>query len=57
VVESGIRFFALKIVSLDAAFRYRWFSPKYDFIGAGLPVDFDFDANNYAVLMGDNYHF
>jgi opacity protein-like surface antigen len=57
VVESGIRFFALKNVSLDAAFRYRWFSPKYEFTGAGLPVDVDFDANNYSVLVRANYHF
>lgn len=57
VVETGLRFFALKNVSLDAAFRYRWFNPRYEFTSAGLPVDVDFDAKSYSVLARANYHF
>jgi len=56
IVETGLRFFALKNVSLDAAFRYRWFKPEYEFT-EGLPVTVDFDAKNYSVLARANYHF
>jgi len=57
VVETGLRIFIMKHVSLDAAFRYRWFSPKYEFSGGSVPVEVDFDANSYSVLARANYHF
>jgi len=36
VTEGGVRWMALKNVALDAAFRYRWFEPKFTFTSAAL---------------------
>ena len=59
VVEAGIRFMALKNVSLDAAFRYRWCQPSYNFtfLGTNQNVNAEIDANQFSALMRANYHF
>jgi len=59
VTEAGIRWFALKCVSIDAAFRYRFASVKYkpgnlDDEGTGsIKTDF----NMFTGLVRVNYHF
>jgi hypothetical protein len=46
---------ALKNVSLDVAFRYRWLQPNYNIIeGVNLGVH---DANLFNVLFRASYHF
>ena len=64
VVESGIRFMALKNVSLDVAFRYRWCQPSYNINGnepyfGGFPVTAkaSIDANQFSAIARANYHF
>jgi opacity protein-like surface antigen len=57
VTEAGIRFMALKNVSLDAAFRYRWASPTYGFVSAGVGHDVSLDAHQFSFLFRANYHF
>jgi hypothetical protein len=59
VTETGIRYMALKNVSLDAAFRYRWTSPKYAFINplTHLSSDVSFDADQFSALFRVSYHF
>jgi len=58
VTEAGIRFMALKNVSLDAAFRYRWASPTYGFVdSAGLNHDVSLDAHQFSFLFRASYHF
>jgi len=58
VTEAGIRFMALKNVSLDAAFRYRWASPTYGFVdGTGVTHDVSLDAHQFSFLFRASYHF
>jgi len=58
VTEAGLRFMALKNVSLDAAFRYRWASPTYGFVdGAGVSHDISLDAHQFSFLFRTSYHF
>jgi hypothetical protein len=57
VTEAGIRFMALKNVSLDAAFRYRWASPTYGFVAAGVAHDVSLDAHQFSFLFRASYHF
>jgi hypothetical protein len=58
VVEAGIRYFALKNVSLDTAFRYRWAQPGYNFNPLGVPTNIDMnDFNSFTFLFRANYHF
>jgi len=59
VVETGIRFMALKNVSLDAAFRYRWCQPSYTFafFGTTQTVNAEIDANQFSALLRASYHF
>jgi opacity protein-like surface antigen len=60
VVEPGIRFMALKNVSIDTALRYRWASPTWDF-DTNTPFGItEFEAkglNQLAFLIRANYHF
>ncbi len=58
VCEGGIRFFCLKCVSLDAAFRFLYARPEYTFNMEGgeshsvkIPID------QYTFLIRANYHF
>jgi opacity protein-like surface antigen len=53
VTEAGLRYMALKNVSLDAAFRYRYSSPSYSFTGFNV----EFDANQFSALFRVSYHF
>lgn len=60
VTEAGLRFMALKNVSLDAAFRYRYAAPGYGYHVAGVPaakVDVDFDAHQFSFLFRASLHF
>ena len=58
VVEAGIRFMALKNVSLDAAFRYRWCKPTYGFNDeAGESFKIGVDANQFSAIARANLHF
>ena len=57
VAETGLRFFCLKNVSLDAAFRYRFFSPTFSHTVGGVTTDVNFDVNSFAFLFRANYHF
>jgi opacity protein-like surface antigen len=54
VVEPGIRFMCLKNVSLDAAFRWRYCKPNYDFAGNNVEID---PLNQFSFLVRANYHF
>ncbi len=58
VVEAGLRFFALKNVSLDTAFRYRWAQPGYSYNVGGTNVGVDVnDFNSFSFLCRASYHF
>ncbi len=57
VVEAGIRFMALKNVSLDAAFRYRWCQPSYSYNVGSTNINVDLDANQFSAIARANYHF
>lgn len=62
VVEGGVRVFALKNVSIDTAFRYRYARPSYSFTSGGsvLPAGrtpVGLDANLFTFLVRANYHF
>ena len=69
VAEAGVRFMALRNVSLDAAFRYRWCSPSYDFAPVNFgpngdnqrsrstPVNGSIDANQFSAILRASYHF
>ncbi|MBI4643391.1 MAG: outer membrane beta-barrel protein, partial [Deltaproteobacteria bacterium] len=41
-VDAGLRYMALKNVSIDASFNYRWANPSYSYIGSllGIPADY-----------------
>jgi len=58
VVEGGIRFMCLKNVSLDAACRYRYAQPSYDFevLGQDHTVTMD-SLHQISFLFRANYHF
>jgi opacity protein-like surface antigen len=64
VVEGGLRFMALKNVSLDAGFRYRYATPEYSFstgnaLGLGVPASATVSTtiNSFSFLFRANYHF
>ncbi len=62
VAEGGLRFMALKNVSIDLAFRYRYANPSYEFTGSiapGVPVTTKVDTtiNSYSILTRVSYHF
>ncbi len=61
VAEGGLRFMALKNVSIDLAFRYRYANPSYDFgsaaLGVPASVKLDTTVNSYSILTRVSYHF
>lgn len=57
VTEAGLRFMALKNVSLDAAFRYRYAEPTYSFTTAGVTTDLGLNAHQFTFLFRTSYHF
>ncbi len=64
-VDAGLRYMALKNVSIDASFKYRWANPSYNFSGSyanGLasgPVSFTYSPtyNLFSFQLGAAYHF
>ncbi len=57
VAEAGVRFMALKNVSLDVAFRYRWCQPTYSYTVGGTNAEISVDANQFSALCRASYHF
>ncbi len=61
VAEGGLRFMALKNVSIDLAFRYRYANPSYEFsssaLGVPASVKLDTTVNSYSILTRVSYHF
>ncbi|MBM4273257.1 MAG: hypothetical protein FJ134_02185 [Deltaproteobacteria bacterium] len=59
VTEAGVRYMALKNVSLDVGFRYRYGSPTYSFTSpiTGQTVDLTFDAHQFSAMFRASYHF
>ncbi len=64
VAEGGLRFMALKNVSIDLAFRYRYAQPStYEFGSAAVQgigvssVKLDTTVNSYSILTRVSYHF
>ncbi|MFA5110520.1 MAG: hypothetical protein WC443_03850 [Desulfobaccales bacterium] len=55
VVEPGIRWVALKNVSIDTAFRWRYCSPSWD-AGDNVTVKAN-PLNQFSFLLRANYHF
>jgi hypothetical protein len=53
VVEPGIRWVALKNVSIDTAFRWRYCVPSWS---DGLTIKAD-PLNQFSFLVRANYHF
>ena len=54
VVEPGIRWVALKNVSIDTAFRWRYCVPSWDFDNVTVKVN---PLNQLSFLVRANYHF
>ncbi len=54
VVEPGIRFMALKNVSIDTSMRYRFAAPSYDFSGFIVKTH---ALQQFALLVRASYHF
>jgi hypothetical protein len=54
VVEPGIRWVAMKNVSIDTAFRWRYCAPSYSFDRVNLNVN---PLNQFSFLVRANYHF
>jgi opacity protein-like surface antigen len=54
VVEPGIRWVALKNVSIDTSFRYRMASPSYTFVGVDTKLE---PLHQLSFLVRANYHF
>ena len=56
VTEAGVRYMALKNVSLDLSFRYRFGSPAYTVntpaVAFGGPVNVKYDTNQFSALSG-----
>ena len=57
VAEAGLRFMALPNVSLDLAFRYRYYTPSWDFSAQNVSATLDTTINSYSVLTRVSYHF
>ncbi len=56
-VEAGIRWMALKNVSLDLSFKYRWAEPSYEYNVFGTPVELDPTYHVFIGALGAAYHF
>jgi opacity protein-like surface antigen len=54
VIEPGVRFMAMKNVSVDVAMRYRYTAPSYEFNDVSIKVK---SLNQFAPLIRANYHF
>jgi hypothetical protein len=54
VVEPGIRWMAMKNVSIDTAFRWRYAAPSYSVDNVNLNVN---PLNQFSFLVRANYHF
>lgn len=58
LVEGGVKYYPLKNVSLDLAFRYRYAQPEYSATVLGVPVDLKVDAlHQFSFLFRANLHF
>jgi len=57
VAEAGIRWVCLSNVSIDTAFRYRWFEPKFNFPSAVGTSSAKVNIDSYTALLRVNYHF
>lgn len=57
VTEAGVRFMALPSVSLDLAFRYRYYTPSWEFSTPAGKVGLDTTINSFSVLTRVAYHF
>lgn len=62
-VDAGLRYMALKNVSIDASFKYRWANPTFDYSGFAHPslnaVTFKYEPtyNLFSFQLGAAYHF
>jgi len=58
-VETGLRWMALKRVSLDVSFKYRYVRPEYSYEGfVGIPTSYARpNANLFSLQVGAAYHF
>jgi opacity protein-like surface antigen len=62
-VDAGIRYMALKNVSIDASFKYRWANPSYEYSapisGTWAPTTFKYEPtyNLFSFQLGAAYHF
>jgi outer membrane protein W len=62
-VDAGVRYMALKNVSLDASFKYRWANPSYTYSGvvggAGTRFSYSYQPtyNLFSFQLGAAYHF
>lgn len=60
-VDAGLRYMALKNVSIDASFKYRWANPSYSYNGsvAAVPFNFRYEPtyNLFSFQLGAAYHF
>ena len=57
VTEAGLRWMALKNVSVDAGFRYRYAAPKYSVSAAGSPIDLKTELHLFTAMFRVSYHF
>ncbi len=59
VTEGGVRYMALRNVSLDVAFRYRFGSPKYSYTEPETRerMDVSLNANQFSAIFRAAYHF
>ncbi|HAY21084.1 MAG TPA: hypothetical protein DCY27_02740 [Desulfobacterales bacterium] len=57
VVDAGVRYYALKNVSLDAFYRFRWAEPKYNYTVLGNTLDVKPDYQLHSFQIGVAYHF
>jgi hypothetical protein len=56
--EAGVRYMALKNVSLYSAFRYRYSANSYDFHYAGVKANTgNITLNQFSFIFGAAYHF
>jgi len=64
-VDAGLRYMALKNVSIDASFKYRYANPSFSYSGsyangaASGPISFDYNPtyNLFSFQLGAAYHF
>ncbi|OPX20325.1 MAG: hypothetical protein BZ151_04500 [Desulfobacca sp. 4484_104] len=57
MTDVGLRYMALKNVSLDVAFRYRYTEPSYDYDFAGTSVSIDPEYHLFSFYAGAALHF